>query len=259
MDTDNVWDGFFIHSLLLDAQRRTRILTLPHSGIQHSNRYSDALLERNQAYTSFERPEWNHVCDDCFKLVESGMLPEVPPLLSLTFPTGWVRSVVVDGVTIGHPCCSVHDCKIPLQRVKDRFCRFHQDEARICVILTCKNLASEGFKTCTDPACRSVEEYTELRNKAMFRLKKTHHYQQRQAAENGLAETGDVEEEVEDPVNDAKAAPGNVKRKGRFSRRWTHNEELCVASCGVILGRATFFGSEAPNGVKVRVLTFTVY
>ena len=25
-----------------------------------------------------------------------------------------LRSVVVDGVTIGHPCCSVHNCTIPL-------------------------------------------------------------------------------------------------------------------------------------------------
>jgi hypothetical protein len=36
-----------------------------------------------------------------------------------------------------------------------------------------------------------------------------------------------------------------------FGRRRTHNEELCVASCGVILGRATCYGSEAPNGVRV--------
>ena len=44
---------------------------------------------------------------------------------------------------------------------------------------------------------------------------------------------------------------GNVKRRARFGRRWTHNEQLVVSSCGVIIARATFFGSEAPNGVKV--------
>ena len=48
-----------------------------------------------------------------------------------------------------------------------------------------------------------------------------------------------------------KPETGNRNTKARFGRRWTHNEELCVASCGVILGRATFYGSEAPNGVWV--------
>lgn len=50
-----------------------------------------------------------------------------------------------------------------------------------------------------------------------------------------------------------KADAGNRKVRARFGRRRTHNEELCVASCGIILGRATFFGSEAPNGVRVCV------
>ncbi|KAF8574394.1 hypothetical protein K439DRAFT_1649787 [Ramaria rubella] len=33
-----------------------------------------------------------------------------------------------------------------------------------------------------------------------------------------------------------------------FGHKRTHNEELCVASCGMILGRVTFYGSEGPNG-----------
>jgi hypothetical protein len=31
----------------------------------------------------------------------------------------------------------------------------------------------------------------------------------------------------------------------------THNEQLVVACCGVILGRGTMFGAEAISGVKV--------
>ena len=40
--------------------------------------------------------------------------------------------------------------------------------------------------------------------------------------------------------------------KGRFSRRWTHNEQLFVRCCGIIISRATFYGSEGVSGVKVR-------
>jgi hypothetical protein len=161
---------------------------------------------------------------------------------------------VVDGVTVGHPCCSVHDCKIPLERVKDRFCPTHHNESLLCVIKTCRNKASEGFKTCVDPDCRSVEDYLRQRNKAMFQLKKTQPYLQRHAAEEGIADIGEGDEAVDEEGNGAKSGSGNVKRKGRFFRRWTHNEELCVSSCGVILGRVTFFGSEAPNGVKVSLI-----
>jgi hypothetical protein len=52
-----------------------------------------------------------------------------------------------------------------------------------------------------------------------------------------------------------KAASGNRPLRACFGRRRTHNEELCVASCGVILGRVTMYGSEAPNGVRVSVST----
>jgi hypothetical protein len=52
-------------------------------------------------------------------------------------------------------------------------------------------------------------------------------------------------------ICDGKPEAGNRTVRARFGRRRTHNEELCVASCGVILGRATFYGSEAPNGVRV--------
>lgn len=42
--------------------------------------------------------------------------------------------------------------------------------------------------------------------------------------------------------------------KVKLSRRWTHNEQLFVRCCGIIVARATFFGSEAISGVKVSFL-----
>ncbi|KAJ7255485.1 hypothetical protein B0H12DRAFT_534610 [Mycena haematopus] len=67
----------------------------------------------------------------------------------------------------------------------------------------------------------------------------------------------DEEEELELTLPDAefegcdgKSALGNRTVRARFGRKRTHNEELCVYSCGIVAGRATFFGSEAPNGVR---------
>jgi hypothetical protein len=58
-------------------------------------------------------------------------------------------------------------------------------------------------------------------------------------------------------ICDGKPDEGNKAVRARFGRKRTHNEELCVASCGVILGRATFYGSEAPNGVRVMYSNFS--
>lgn len=49
----------------------------------------------------------------------------------------------------------------------------------------------------------------------------------------------------------SKPEEGNVKPRARFGRCRTHNEQLVVATCGVIIGRATMFGSEGIDGVCV--------
>ena len=58
--------------------------------------------------------------------------------------------------------------------------------------------------------------------------------------------------EVDAHAECAGKSPGsNMKLHAVFGCRRTHNEQLCVATCGIILGRATFFGSEGPYGVVV--------
>ena len=50
---------------------------------------------------------------------------------------------------------------------------------------------------------------------------------------------------------DGKAEAGNRKLRTFFGRRRTHNEQLIMRPCGVIIARATFFGSEAISAVNV--------
>jgi hypothetical protein len=42
--------------------------------------------------------------------------------------------------------------------------------------------------------------------------------------------------------------------RAQFCRRRTHNEQLIVAPCGMILARETFYGAEAVSTVAVRTL-----
>lgn len=59
--------------------------------------------------------------------------------------------------------------------------------------------------------------------------------------------------EPDDELVDDSIQLPNSKVKGRASRRWTHNEQLFVRCCGVIVSRATFFGAEGVAGHKVSV------
>lgn len=70
----------------------------------------------------------------------------------------------------------------------------------------------------------------------------------------------DTDQEVEITEDDCNGKPagGNQKPRARFGRRRTHNDELCVASCGVILGRTTFYGSEAPSAVRVCLIQYSL-
>jgi hypothetical protein len=176
---------------------------------------------------------------------------------------------VTDGVTIGHPCCGVHDCDIPLTSVKHRFCPQHYRHELVCSVTLCEDATEPGFRTCTSPDHRQIELAYDQRGKAMFQLK--HRLERLKLSQPSdslptiprLSQDEDLQPDDETDFADGegvfdltgycedKPEGGNRAVRARFGRRRTHNEELCVASCGVILGRATFFGSEAPNGVRV--------
>lgn len=184
-----------------------------------------------------------------------------------------VRATVTDGVTLGHPCCGVHDCQEPLASQRNLFCEHHQDLLSICSVTTCNERVEAGHQTCSFPEHRQMEVDHRKRNKAMFQLKRRLERVKVLQPHNSVAtdvegddsreldEGAGMDEELVDAVGqlvdkvpstcDGKSPEGNRKLRARFGRRRTHNEELCVSCCGVILARATFFGSEASNGVRV--------
>ncbi|KDQ52939.1 hypothetical protein JAAARDRAFT_183569 [Jaapia argillacea MUCL 33604] len=257
MKIDDVWNGFFFHSLFLDCEERGTTLELQHDAPTQGLRLRPALQERNIRMVGPGQENWNHVCDKCtwFFTNDDGVVC-------------YLRSTVADGITIGHPCCGVHDCAVPLASVKDHFCPVHRSHNTICVVTSCVAEVEVGFRTCSNADHRKLEDYHFQQGKAMFQLKRRLERARSSQTHDSLAVPGSAEgEDVEvgaeglglddqevlideSGVCEGKPESGNAKLRARFGRRRTHNEELCVASCGVVLGRATFFGSEAPNGVR---------
>ncbi|EIW54821.1 uncharacterized protein TRAVEDRAFT_39313 [Trametes versicolor FP-101664 SS1] len=239
------------------------VLEVPNDSSTQFDRLLPAIQRRNIAMVGPGQPEWNHACDlCCYITADSDNQP------------------VTDGISIGHPCCAVHDCPHPIRTQKgSRYC------AHECSVIACGLRASPGFRTCAEPAHRALDEYLRLENRAMFQLRRRLEQLHPGSKSTSTApstilspsqlgrlintpaqSTGDTSVPVSAPddsapsdstllgeleslLDNATSPAGNKQHRAQFGRRRTHNEEVAVASCGVILGRATFYGSEAINGV----------
>jgi hypothetical protein len=69
-----------------------------------------------------------------------------------------LRAMVTDGVTVGHPCCAILNCEIPLTNQRHRYCPTHLAEESKCSIIGCNNQCEQGFKTCIDTEHRQREK-----------------------------------------------------------------------------------------------------
>lgn len=73
MEPEHVSDGFIIHSLILDLIRRGPFiqrdspLSFPHKDVHQKDRFKLVLQDRNNRFSSYCRPAYNHACDLCAK------------------------------------------------------------------------------------------------------------------------------------------------------------------------------------------------
>ncbi|KDQ56789.1 hypothetical protein JAAARDRAFT_59037 [Jaapia argillacea MUCL 33604] len=219
MDCENVWDGFFLYSLLLDCDDHHTTLSLDHNGPSQAIRLSQVIEARNAVMVGPGQPHWNHAYDLCCEL--------------RTLPNG----------------------------ESSTYCDNHSGLSSKCVVVECPNFVESGHQTCTAAEHRALELQHNKQNHAMFqlqqrlkRLKIAQTEDLLRTEDGGSIAADELASQSTDGINDqcsGKPDDGNRKFHAEFGRRRTHNEELCVATCGVILGWATFYGSEGPNGVQI--------
>ncbi|EDR00638.1 uncharacterized protein LACBIDRAFT_333942 [Laccaria bicolor S238N-H82] len=237
----DVLNGFFLYSLLLEKAERRTILQLPHNESSQKDRLAPALQERNHLIEGIGQEQYPHACNLCFIVFQdkSGKLMKM-------------QAAVCDGDMIGHPCCAVHDCKDTLVNHRNRFCAQHNHLNFQCAVVDCVTASEVGFKTCTDPEHRHISVTRKTQKAGAI------------SAVNSILldlDTGEGDDEViieatmeEDNMScGEKPETGNRKLRAMFGRRRTHNEQLIMRPCGIILLRATFFGSEAISAVNTFV------
>jgi CxC6 like cysteine cluster associated with KDZ transposases len=174
----------------------------------------------------------------------------------------WV--VVVDGVTVGHPCCAVHNCFNPLENQRNHFCMSHEmTKGRVCMIKGCTQLREAQTRVCSDPDHIEAECIYVKCGQARFQLKErleracVSHPNDSVAKERPLNDVVDdeAEQDIEIAVSiqdDARHASSEWKQLwAQFGCQRMHNEELMVAPCGIILAQQTFYGAEGVSSVAV--------
>ncbi|KAF8576618.1 hypothetical protein K439DRAFT_1649253 [Ramaria rubella] len=222
MSSGHVLNGFLLYSLLLDKAEHNQTLVMPHDAASQKLHLEPVMTEWNATMEGISQEHYAHACDLCCKMYENDEVK--------------LQGAVSDGITIGHPCCAIHDCKIPLANASwDVYCPVHLGYETKCAVTVCESLHEVNFVT-------SLEEAYHEKGSAFFQW--------------ALLRPPLL---VVPEMCDEKAVQGNRKLCAQFRRRRTHNKQLIIRPCGVIVSRATFFGSEAISSVREFVLaTFPI-
>ncbi|KZV82042.1 hypothetical protein EXIGLDRAFT_627600, partial [Exidia glandulosa HHB12029] len=225
LSAEAVMHGFFLHALLRDSYAHGDPLKLPHHGLQET-RMEQAMHDRNVHMSGTGQPLWAHACDDCTST------PTPAP--------DRFTGCVIDGITVGHPCCSFTNedqgpCREPLRQSKDRYCPSHLHLMQKCAFRDCSKPRQQGFQTCTSKEHRATEEALPKPGASIFQLKDRLHLTSEAAAARKA---------------DKKSGQHGANKKGKavFRRTWTHNEQLAVRPCGIVISRATMYQAEAVSG-----------
>ncbi|OJA20539.1 hypothetical protein AZE42_01607 [Rhizopogon vesiculosus] len=143
---------------------------------------------------------------------------------------------------------------------RHQFCPDHQDLNQQCAVDGCDEVHTSGFRTCSNADHRALGDAYFKPEKALFQLRA----RLKRAgitlpldsvpspSDSGSSNPNSADEDLEvilDSECDGKPENGNRHLRARFGQRRTHNEQLIMRPCGVILARATFFGSEAVSAV----------
>ncbi|KIJ11061.1 hypothetical protein PAXINDRAFT_164184 [Paxillus involutus ATCC 200175] len=118
---------------------------------------------------------------------------------------------VCDGITIGHPCYAVQDCKIPLDNLQKRYCSDHEGQALLYAIKAC--IYALGITIPADSLEVGV------------------------SSDKNTTSNSDMGHDEDQAVFDCdgKSEEGNHKLRAQFRLRRTHNEQFIMQPCGVIL------------------------
>ncbi|KAJ7594982.1 hypothetical protein C8J56DRAFT_777583, partial [Mycena floridula] len=245
LNPDMIYEAYFMHALLRHHAERAIPLAIPHNGAQ-KDRLKGPLEARNQLMVGTGQEMWAHACTVCTKIYrgrDDGQLYQI-------------RCGGTDGVTVCRFCCSVAgNCHEDLASSKDRFCPSHAYKKKECFVESCRSPARSGHYSCPEPS--HVEREDVQRKKAQ----KSYRELSKRAHRAGISRTVLAGQDSDHCIGsflpstldepDSEESPDPLPElRGGLARKKTHNEQLFVMACGVIIARATFLQAEGVASVK---------
>ncbi|KAF9044902.1 hypothetical protein BJ165DRAFT_1347250 [Panaeolus papilionaceus] len=215
--SEHIWNAIAYLAILEHYERDSLRLEIPH-GEDEKDRLSQVIRERNKVFDENGQPEWAHYCNKCVRFFDG----------SDGEPEYYARAIVSDGITIGHPCCNVAHCEVALANKRHRYCPEHAYLNAVCSVEGCTKPIVAGTLSCDIPEHVLLYSNYKKRKNAKFQRKK---------AKNKLRFEMDV-------ICPQKSDEGIRQLRACFGRRQTHSEQFMARPCGVIVARATFYGSE---------------
>jgi hypothetical protein len=159
-----VWDAVILLALLEYYADKNSELQVSHTTRQKEH-FRNAMKARNTYFQTYGIGQTLHRCNKCVRFLKNDglvcMLHIYYVQIKFHLNTNHAEvicAVVIDGITIGHPCCTVHNCQLPLQKQRDRFCIEHTHFHTVCSIWNCEAPVVEGYLVCSDEAHLAIEQ-----------------------------------------------------------------------------------------------------
>lgn len=267
-------DGVDIFSLLRRCERRGHVLHVKASG-KNADRLLPAMARELHYIANNGSLFRDHFCSFCVRAVPVED-EEGKPAIKI------IRAVVTDGLTIGHWRCTASSaqlqalahragapppdgpCLNPLPKVTARFCAEHEVSLKgWCFAQPCIALAEPGSKTCQQESHRQAWASFQANKKKNFSLKSMlNRPGSNLPSDPSVHLHPDTAELVDfdaihqadeaDRAHEAARDGGEAKPKDSSSltRSRTHNDQVAVGACGIVLCRRTFYNAEAPSAVR---------
>lgn len=188
------------------------------------------------------QPAYHHACKKCLHIyskdgiLSTSLVPSSACAILMRH-SEYITAVIMDGVTLGHCCCRVKDCQVHLVKIKDRFCPHHDSLSMDCLVNGCQSPHSPGHVTCEEhrllehqPADQTSLSQLTARSKRV-----------------GVTTNKSSSQKTKDKRRQQNPTNPELKSK----RTWTHNEQLIVRPCGIVVSRATMFSSEGVASANV--------
>jgi len=86
LDVDDVWNAFFLHTLLNQHEEHGKTLVLPHGGYTQRERLLVAIRDENTRMAGTGQEHWNHVCNKCCWVYEKEGVQREPACLLQATP-----------------------------------------------------------------------------------------------------------------------------------------------------------------------------